>query len=142
MRRRAKRLAVAAEIGTVERAVEHVGGFRLLGLGHALAHLLAVDAADGNVIAVLDQHLGQAESDTVLLEHVGLVEDHAAALVRDRSAFTHLRGGAQAVHDRFHLVGALDTGLDAHELAIFLAKVIHAVEVFAQDRLDENPKLG
>ena len=69
--------AVAARIGGVERAVDHVGTKGFLGLNQRLGEVTRIGLANPNVVAVFHQHFGQGESQTVDAVDVTLDEQHA-----------------------------------------------------------------
>ena len=69
--------AVAARIGSVERAVKHVRTEGFLGFNQRLGEVSRIGLTDADVIAVFHQHLGQGESQTVDAVDVALDEQHA-----------------------------------------------------------------
>ena len=139
---RDKRLAVAASIGAVERAVKHVGSERLLRLDQGLGEMLGVGLADTDVITVLDENLRQREGKAIDLVLVALDEEHTTGLVGDCRAIGKLRSRTEAEQNRLFVVVAGNATLLAEDLLpLVSALIVNAVERLVEDGFDNGPEV-
>ena len=124
-------------------AVQDVRGERLLRLDQRLRQVLGVGLADTNVIAILNENLGQRKGKTIDLVEVTLQEQHAAGLVADRHAIGEFRRSTKAVKHRLFMVIAGNALLLTEDHLPFVRTlIINTIKNFVQDGLNYRPKVG
>ena len=134
--------AVATDIRTVERTVEHVCRQRLFGLNQRLSKVTSVDVTDTDVVAVLNQHFRQREGKAIHVVDVALEEEHTTLLVRNRGSVRQLWRRAETVQDGLFVVVAGDTLLLAENPRPLVGTlIIDSVETLVEDWLNNRTEV-
>src|SRR5580692_4488780 len=104
--------------------------------------MFGVDRTDLDVIAVLDQDLGQGEGETVYLVYVSLDEQHATRLVGDGRTIGECRSGTHAEqHGLLVVISRGSPELAEDHLPLVGALIVDSVERLVEDRLDDRTEV-